>query len=74
MEIRIVLFDNLEIEAEVRLEKGQRGDYENQPIPDYWVQTGKYGYNGIDISDAINQLDKATNQMVSNNFDLQING
>ena len=74
METRIVLFDELEIEAEVRLEKGQRGDYENQPIPDYWVQTGRYGYNGIDVSDAINQLDKATNSKISESFDDQING
>jgi hypothetical protein len=69
-----VLFDELEIEAEVEFSAGCAGDQFTQPTEDRWTQTGKYGFNGIDISGAINAIDKATKGKVSDNFDLQING
>lgn len=75
-ETRTVNFDELEIEAEVIFERGCPGDDQTAPTPDRWNQTGKYGLNGIDISEAIKTIDDACKigEKLTENFDEQING
>lgn len=70
---RTVLFDELEIEAEVEFEPGCPGDYYTAPTSDNWELTGRYSCNGIDISDAIRQIDVATKGKLTDSFHEQAN-
>lgn len=74
MSTHTVKFDELEIEVETRFEKGCKGDYETQPTNDCYVMTGKFGLNGIDVSQAMETINKATKGWLFEDFNEQING
>lgn len=68
-----VLFDDLEIEAEVKRVYGVKGDRHTADTKDCYELTGKYGYNGIDISNEIKALSDKMGGIIEQGFNEQIN-
>jgi len=68
-----VLLGELEIEADAEFNPGCPGDRETASTSDHWDLTGEYGVNGVNVSFAIKELDRAFNGKITQDFYEQVN-